>query len=462
MPNDNPTPPPRAESDAEKLEEWLAGWRHARAIAKASGITAHYTDEIVDRFLRLLSEHDAALVERGATIDAQNREMMRLTIELLEASQIIAHLRAPSADADAPMAARSILDEAVDHFGRPSRTLQTKAIAAALVAERRAAEARAVQRIKNFAYGAEGAGQKERAQTARDIIKMLGMAETVFDAPVAGSSPAGREVPPMAPTYVASRASIPERSAMWRSLRAEGWPITSTWIDEAGEGETADFAELWDRIVREIAAAGKLVLYAEQEDFPLKGALIEAGIAIGMGKPVVVCLPGVDLNSRTSAPVGSWIAHRAVTRIDQITEAMSYRDGYTAAGARATLFVDGEFTAHSGDTLPFKIDCDALTDTDLATLAADVSRRFPRFRSVKGVPRGGVRFAGALRRYATGSQLDPALIVDDVLTTGASMEQAREGVGRDVFGIVIFARGPCPDWITPLLTTAAATGGPSG
>jgi len=124
------------------------------------------------------------------------------------------------------------------------------------------------------------------------------------------------------PIYVASRASVPERSAMWRTLRKLGWQITSTWIDEAGDGETEDFTELWDRIMREIAAANKVVLYAEPDDFPLKGAILEAGIALGMGKPVVVCLPGVTLEGRTHRPIGSWIEHRSVTRIDSLHDAM--------------------------------------------------------------------------------------------------------------------------------------------
>lgn len=126
------------------------------------------------------------------------------------------------------------------------------------------------------------------------------------------------------PIYVASRASIPERSAMWRQLRDDGWQITSSWIDEAGEGETTDFSELWDRIMREIADARKVVLYAESGDFPLKGAILEAGIALGMGKPVIVCLPGVTLESRSNRPLGSWIAHRNVTRCDHLQSAMSY------------------------------------------------------------------------------------------------------------------------------------------
>ena len=60
---------------------------------------------------------------------------------------------------------------------------------------------------------------------------------------------------------------------MWRQLRNSGWRITSSWIDEAGEGETDDFSELWARISREIWRADALVLYAERLDFPLKGAL---------------------------------------------------------------------------------------------------------------------------------------------------------------------------------------------
>lgn len=111
--------------------------------------------------------------------------------------------------------------------------------------------------------------------------------------------------------YVASRASVPERSAMWRSLRDErGWHIISSWIDEAGEGETADLYELWGRIDAEIRSCDGLILYAEPGDFPLKGALVEAGIALGAGKPVAVVLldPSI-LEPRSFRPLGSWAKH---------------------------------------------------------------------------------------------------------------------------------------------------------
>lgn len=114
--------------------------------------------------------------------------------------------------------------------------------------------------------------------------------------------------------YVASRASIPERSAMWRAYRAQGANIISSWIDEAGEGQTASFGELWQRIQDEIARCDRLVFYAETlHDFPLKGALVEVGMAFGLNKPVWIVLgKEVPLDGRTHRPLGSWIEHPCV------------------------------------------------------------------------------------------------------------------------------------------------------
>lgn len=112
--------------------------------------------------------------------------------------------------------------------------------------------------------------------------------------------------------YVASRASTPQRPAMWRALRDEGWHITSTWIDEAGEGQTGSFIELWHRIEREIRSSCGLILYAESADFPLKGAYIEVGLALGAGLPVAVVIPGVELEPRSDRPLGSWVRHPRV------------------------------------------------------------------------------------------------------------------------------------------------------
>jgi orotate phosphoribosyltransferase len=121
------------------------------------------------------------------------------------------------------------------------------------------------------------------------------------------------------------------------------------------------------------------------------------------------------------------------------------------------LFVGGNFTLHSGAKSKFKIDCDALTDAEILTLAALIVERVRPFKEVYGVPRGGLRIAEALRRYA-----DPAwdwvLVVDDVLTTGKSMEEVASKMmdaGEKVQGAVIFSRTrSVPVYIMPLFILA--------
>lgn len=128
--------------------------------------------------------------------------------------------------------------------------------------------------------------------------------------------------------YAASRASVPERPAMWRKLRDQGVLITSTWIDEAGEGETACNTDLWRRIAREVAESDAVILYAEKGDFPLKGALVEVGMAIGLGKRVMVVAPGVEIEPHTCRPIGSWMMHPLVTL--HATMAHALQHGYVS------------------------------------------------------------------------------------------------------------------------------------
>jgi len=102
-----------------------------------------------------------------------------------------------------------------------------------------------------------------------------------------------------------------------------------------------------------------------------------------------------------------------------------------------------DFTLPNGDPSCFKIECDHLTDEDIecfARLVGNIS-----FKSVEGIPRGGVAFAKALEKY-----IDPEsevhLVVDDVLASGKSMTDAMQAAfdgGEEVVrGIVIFSRGP--------------------
>ena len=85
--------------------------------------------------------------------------------------------------------------------------------------------------------------------------------------------------------------------------------------------------------------------------------------------------------------------------------------------------------------------------------------RLPQFGPVYGVPRGGLPFANALRVHATPG-CEAALIAEDVVTTGGSIERYVRSMKDDpqivfparYFGVCVFARGECPRWITPLFS----------
>ena len=104
--------------------------------------------------------------------------------------------------------------------------------------------------------------------------------------------------------------------------------------------------------------------------------------------------------------------------------------------------------------MPFKIDCDALDYVEICLFADLILEIHPGpFANVIGVPRGGLRLANAIQSRCRIEAFAPTLIVDDVLTTGESMELARrQSEAGIVFGAVIFSRGPCPYWVTPVFT----------
>lgn len=82
--------------------------------------------------------------------------------------------------------------------------------------------------------------------------------------------------------YIASKT---KHAAKWRKLRGKGHNIISTWIDEAGPGESKDLRDLAQRCVDEAKSADRLILFGKPEDI-LKGALIEVGAALAFGVPV--------------------------------------------------------------------------------------------------------------------------------------------------------------------------------
>tara|TARA_Y100000310_G_scaffold97705_1_gene95347 strand:- start:970 stop:1371 length:402 start_codon:yes stop_codon:yes gene_type:complete len=123
-------------------------------------------------------------------------------------------------------------------------------------------------------------------------------------------------------------------------------------------------------------------------------------------------------------------------------------------GRHTHLFQSGDFKSHSGLDLSWKIEMDVLSDPEWFTIKKMIMEYTPPFREAIGIPRGGVKLANLLNEHGTRKEKDPICIVDDVLTTGISMNEFRRKrswrAPDDYIGWVVFARGKRPEWVSAL------------
>lgn len=84
----------------------------------------------------------------------------------------------------------------------------------------------------------------------------------------------------MSGIYIASKVVHAKRWVRYRdSLR---FPLISSWIDEAGVGESNSLSYLWHRCIIEAHTAPVLVIYREKDEI-LKGAWVELGANLAGG-----------------------------------------------------------------------------------------------------------------------------------------------------------------------------------
>ena len=120
-----------------------------------------------------------------------------------------------------------------------------------------------------------------------------------------------------------------------------------------------------------------------------------------------------------------------------------------------SLFQKVDFKSHSGLNLSWKIECDEISKKEwkcLAEMIMDYEKR--PFQAALGIPRGGIILGTYLNEYSTQNIEDPYLIVDDVLTTGGSMDDFVNSYFRNrkpnYFGWVVFARNKPQHWVKAL------------
>jgi hypothetical protein len=122
--------------------------------------------------------------------------------------------------------------------------------------------------------------------------------------------------------YVASKTKHAPR---WIALRAGGLPIISTWIDEAGHGQSGSLADLWRRNVSEASVASVVLAYHEPGDIP-KGALVEMGAALAAGTRVLWVGPS---DGQTL------VHHPLITKCNDLAQAISVAAIIVNEGAEA-------------------------------------------------------------------------------------------------------------------------------
>lgn len=111
--------------------------------------------------------------------------------------------------------------------------------------------------------------------------------------------------------------------------------------------------------------------------------------------------------------------------------------------------------------MDWKIECDCLTKGDMRTVAELINDSYT-FKCAATPPTDSdnLHYLTELlaNKFATDDGKYDSLLVDDVLTSGGSMNRLyrehRYDLGRNkIKGVVIFSRrATCPRWITPIFT----------
>ena len=122
--------------------------------------------------------------------------------------------------------------------------------------------------------------------------------------------------------YIASKTKHADK---WIALREQGFNIISTWIDEAGEGQTKDMNDLCLRCINESLKCDAMIVYVEDGDI-LKGAFIEMGIALSVRlKPIYLVGEVLKRNSVFTYSHQVFAAKSVEHALEMIAEDFAYR-----------------------------------------------------------------------------------------------------------------------------------------
>ena len=120
---------------------------------------------------------------------------------------------------------------------------------------------------------------------------------------------------------------------LWQEIRSQGFDITGRWIDYTDDSYIVTHCKdiLWQHCLEDVTAADAVIIYCGDSDEEQRGVVMEAGHAIGQGKPVY-CINSCKTFSPNAISDVAFTHHRLW---NWVGDGLSFYDGFRRAYWRA-------------------------------------------------------------------------------------------------------------------------------
>lgn len=120
-------------------------------------------------------------------------------------------------------------------------------------------------------------------------------------------------------------------SPLWKAVRADGFAVTSRWIDYENGSFFVEQCkdQLWQHCLEDVTKADCVIIYCGDPSEEQRGVVMEAGHAIGQGKPVY-CINHCATFSACEISDVAFTHHKLWNWVNP-NEWLSFEDGFRRA-----------------------------------------------------------------------------------------------------------------------------------
>ena len=123
---------------------------------------------------------------------------------------------------------------------------------------------------------------------------------------------------------------------LWKDIRSQGFDITGRWIDYTDDSYIVTHCKdiLWQHCLEDVTAADAVIIYCGDSEEEQRGVIMEAGHAIGQGKPVY-CINSCKTFAANAISDVAFTHHRLW---NWVGDGLSFYDGFRQAYWRAANY----------------------------------------------------------------------------------------------------------------------------